>query len=85
MTLEETVLAPRRFLHRLAGLSREFDFVVHTPRRIQDRTQPRPSRSDDVEQQLESVIHVELLMAVEQRQAIHRRRDIRLDFPEALH
>ena len=41
--------------------------------------------SDHVEQQLESVIHVELLMAVEERQTVHCRRYIHLNLPEALY
>src|ERR1019366_8274661 len=41
--------------------------------------------SDHVEQQLESVVHVELLMAVEKSQAVHCRRHIHLNLPESLY
>ncbi len=37
-----------------------------------------------VEEQLEPIIHVKLLMAVEKSQAIHSRREVSLDFLEAL-
>ena len=40
--------------------------------------------SDHIEQQLESVIHMKLLMAVKKRETVHRRRHIHLDLPEAL-
>jgi hypothetical protein len=38
-----------------------------------------------IEKQLESVIHVELLVAMKKSQAFHRRRHIHLDLIEALH
>src|SRR5579863_2224268 len=38
-----------------------------------------------VKQQLKPVIHVELLVAMEQRQSLHGGSEIGFDFPETLH
>ena len=65
-------------------------------RRSQNRSGVRHSRkaatrsrrdcpSYDIEEQLEPVIHMKLLVAVEERKAIHGRRHVHLNLSEALH
>ena len=45
----------------------------------------RRTALDNVEQQFEPVVHVELLMTMEKRQAVNRRRHIDFDLPESFH
>src|SRR5579872_5382316 len=60
-------------------------------RPIGNRLQEKKANSEslaslsNVEQHLETVIHVELLMAVKQRQPVHLRCEVGFDFLEAFH